>query len=1045
MSAFGKLDVIIMNLLKAFDSQITNLCDIETIDGHFSAPEKSVMVYKDGSCASIFRFNGIANVIGSTDYEDIIEQLTRTLEPFFKNRGHQLQVVFRKDLDASDSLDLVSAIQKHTAKTLQLDIEDLIEESRDKYKAFVYEEDCYFVLISRTALLDRTEVRMDNELKNKIRKEIQLPSMKKAQNILRPVSYLYDRHLSFVEKVFDDLKTSSIACFVEKLDIESALREIKRNANRSATSPNWKPVIPGQAARARMNGEPDINVPHRWKTDDDYNDGSEFLYPSIPDQILNTTGKVGAKNDKNIPDDEFFRVGSRVFAPVLFSVPPRMDNEHFNNLFSALNRAETHEDGIRRAIPYAISFMIGGDGMGPLMMKSLFSSILSFSSEQNRNINLAIAELRERKRDYEVIVKFKISAMTWGKTDPDSLQSLVLRKTHLIKAIEGWGGAQVKEYSGDASLAWQATIPGLSTKSIAPPAAAPLEGALKLFPVLRPTSPFPGGTIINRSLDGAILPYARFSDEQTTWITLVSGKPGSGKSVLMNHLNLESILSPGISRLPYIMIIDIGISSRGLIDTVRDALPHNLKHLAVYERLQNTKQYAINVFDTPLGQRMPLERDLAFKRSFITALITPSERDDPEEGMSSFVGRVIKESYRFFQTGLEKSRPKSYIPHDNEIVDKAMEELGIEFSGNQTIYYWDLVDTFFDNNMIYAAEVAQRYAVPCLGDLALVANGEIIKEEYKSKPELIDKFLTGLKEAQEEYEMFREPTKFELGSARVVSLDLQDLAGKDTSRAGVKKTNLLYMVSRQSFIQKIGYSLEDLPSIEPKYRSYFERIISQLIDEEKILMMDEYHKTKMASNSKASSPLQDQIMTDAREARKWKMDITLGSQKISDFGNILSIATTVFILDAGSPEERRDYTNLVGLNDTALEALNRFVHGPSAIGTTYIGMTETKRGRFVQLYTSTLGPMRLWALSTTSEDRKMRNLFYARINDQREARKALAYYFPKGGCKDVIEREKRLVFTDGTFVDEKAEEGIIETIADRLISDWNARKDRAEV
>ena len=55
------------------------------------------------------------------------------------------------------------------------------------------------------------------------------------------------------------------------------------------------------------------------------------------------------------------------------------------------------------------------------------------------------------------------------------------------------------------------------------------------------------------------------------------------------------------------------------------------------------------------------------------------------------------------------------------------------------------------------------------------------------------------------------------------------------------------------------------------------------------------------------------------------------------------------------------------------------------------------------------------------------------------------YYFPKGGCKDVIEREKRLAFSDGTFVDEKAEEGIIETIADRLITDWNARKDRAEV
>ena len=72
----------------------------------------------------------------------------------------------------------------------------------------------------------------------------------------------------------------------------------------------------------------------------------------------------------------------------------------------------------------------------------------------------------------------------------------------------------------------------------------------------------------------------------------------------------------------------------------------------------------------------------------------------------------------------------------------------------------------------------------------------------------------------------------------------------------------------------------------------------------------------------------------------------------------------------------------------------------------------------------------------------MRNIFYSRIMDQREARRALAYYFPKGGCKDIIEREKRLV-PEGVFIDEKAEEGIISTIAERLINDWNDRKEKS--
>ncbi|WP_144175912.1 hypothetical protein, partial [Pseudomonas sp. Kh13] len=83
------------------------------------------------------------------------------------------------------------------------------------------------------------------------------------------------------------------------------------------------------------------------------------------------------------------------------------------------------------------------------------------------------------------------------------------------------------------------------------PAAAPLGDAVAMLPLTRPASPFQEGSTIYRSLDGKILKYQRFSSQQTTWITLIAGKPGSGKSVLMNNNHFESCLMPGLTGLPY--------------------------------------------------------------------------------------------------------------------------------------------------------------------------------------------------------------------------------------------------------------------------------------------------------------------------------------------------------------------------------------------------------------------------------------------------------------------------------------------------------------
>lgn len=100
--------------------------------------------------------------------------------------------------------------QRSTADRLSLGIHDLIDESVAKYSQYVYDEDCYLVFWSRPALLDTVEAKLATQATNEFRKESNWRHAD-AQNLLRPISYLRDRHLSFVSKITDDLSSPSSA------------------------------------------------------------------------------------------------------------------------------------------------------------------------------------------------------------------------------------------------------------------------------------------------------------------------------------------------------------------------------------------------------------------------------------------------------------------------------------------------------------------------------------------------------------------------------------------------------------------------------------------------------------------------------------------------------------------------------------------------------------------------------------------------------------------------------------------------------------------
>ncbi|MGS0567172.1 type IV secretion protein DotO [Xanthomonas oryzae] len=1010
----GKLEAILLHVIGLLKSDVQEYCDLETVEGG------TTLVANDGSLASILRFNGTKSVMGRDQFERFISLLTTSLSVYFNGRGHQLQIVFRKDLDARMQLELNATQQRSTAAKLGLAVNDLIDENVEKYSQYVYDEECYMVFWSRPALLDSTESRMAQQETNQFRKETGWPSSRTAQNLLRPISYLLDRHVAYVSKMVDDLGSHEFGCSVELLDLAPALRAIKASVYPDYTSHEWAPSVPG------------TKIPFRWKKDADEKDMSELLYPTLPDQIMTASAEVGVKGKPNMADGTCVRIGSRWYAPMLLSHPPR-EPQYFNTLFNSLNRAETRENGDTRALPYSISFMLESDGMNGTGFKSLMASLLAITSERNRNINLALKELRERRRDGECIVKFRVAAMTWAGIDADSVKELALRKSKLWRTLEGWGNPTVYERTGNPMVAFQSNAVGLSYKHIGNPCPAPLPEALALLPLTRPASPFPTGSTIYRSLDGKVLRYQRFSSEQTTWITLLSGKPGSGKSVLMNNNHFESCLLPGLTRLPFIGIIDIGVSSSGFIDLVRDSLPEDMRHLAVYKRLQNAAFDCVNPMDTPLGLRKPLPKDREFLKNFLSILVTAPERSGkPYEGMSDFVGRMIDMAYLRKSDKLERASPVTYKPGHNKTVDEGVWKLGYPVMPATT--YWELVDVFFKAGMIYEAEVAQRFAVPVLDDLVAVASDteEVVPEYGDAKIEggrhLLPTFITGIREAIANYPVFSSNTQFDIGPARVISLDLQDVAieGGDSAK---KQTALMYMIARQSFMKKVAYSKEDLPHFDPMYRAFYDRMINEIVEEVKVMAMDEYHMTK------GQVGLVNQVMADGRTARKWNMELILASQLMEDFGELTKIATTKFILDAGNEETRKWLRSNIGLTEVEEQALTNYVHGPNAHGATFLAQFETKSAKCSQLFTMTPGPMRLWALSTTAEDRKLRGLLYEAM-PRPAARKLLAHRFPNGSCKKYVERLKEETYKGVDFVDDDMQASVIERLAEELIHEF---------
>ncbi len=968
----------------------SSYCELQTADS------ETVLVAHDGSLVSVLRLRGVTSLIGKEEFNHVQNGLQQSLQTVMSQPGHVIQVYFSYNKDeAHGEISEILTPATETAKRLGLNLDDLFKERINYLTGYCAHEEVYVVLWTRLKSLTSEQTKRAQKDKRKTIKKQNIPPFKSTQNLIAAIPDLRENHDSFVRSVMSDFNNYGLV--TELLKVHEAVYVMRKSADPEFTAREWRPSLPGDKITIKTTKEFTGEI-------------SDILWPSLARQIL-------PRDAENL-NLRTARVGDRIFATVFINLFPK-DIQTFVRLFSRT---------LQTQIPWRISFLFESDGLAGTAIRKALSSVLSVTSAQNRLIHDSLNLLNYIKLNTDdAVVKLRVSAATWAPEG--DVRLLRARASMLAKAIEGWGSCDVSEISGDAYEGVVSTMVGVSGTSVASSSIAPLSSVLHMLPLFRPASPWQHGAILFRSPDGKPWPYHPGSHHQTTWIDLFYARPGSGKSVLSNAINLAVCLSSGIQRLPRISIIDIGPSSSGLILLLKDALPADKKHLVAYHRLRMRSDYAINPFDTQLGCRYPTPQERAFLVNFLSLLATPIGSDKAYDGVADMSGLIVDELYK---SKADDGNPNIYAPGLEEGIDGILEEVGFVRDAQTT--WWEITDALFMAGFVHEALLAQRYAAPVLADVAAICRLPAIQDLYgkitaPTGESLMNAFARMISSAVREYPIISQVTRFDLGDARVVALDLDEVA-RSGGDAANRQTAVMYMLARYVLARHYFLTEDNVSDMPEAYRRYHQGRIAEIREDPKRIVCDEFHRTAKAQ------AVRDQVIQDMREGRKWKVQIALLSQSLDDFDDIMvEFATSVFIMDAGPEQAIRKTAEIFGLSSTAESALKTRVHGPREGGATFLAQFATKHGLNTQLLTATLGPVELWALSTTAEDVNIRNHLYKKIGPA-EARRVLSARFPSGTAAKMLEDRYAEYKEEGRVVDEEAKNGVLQGLVDEILTEY---------
>ncbi len=987
-------DKIFAPFQKSLRQTVSSFIRLETMEN------ETTLVSTDGSLVSYVKVEGSKQIIGDEEYNNIVNASNIKIGARFDRLGHAMQVYFVRDpARIRNTLEDQIHPSRVTANNIGMDLDDLFDEKVSHLERYLTHEEQYFVLWSRPSALTKNDLKRAGEsIKEEGKNWVQAANSQYPYGVLEP---LRTRHKSFITAMMTAFEEMGIECAL--MEVHDALNAIRSNIFPDRANPDWRACLPGDPIPPRA---PQSTV-----------DMSDILWPSLPNQITAADAKVLGKS--------VVRIGNVLWAGADMTLGP-MDSTPFPVLLNRLVEAD---------IPFRISFLIEGGGASAVAFRTFAATIMGPTNAGNSPIKYSLESLTKLARK-EPVVKIRISFATWCRVEEKS--QILDRLSVLLQSFESWGYCQVSDHSGDPLDCVMSSAMGIHCGGTAPSGIAPMIEIMKLLPWQRPSSPFETGAMIFRTPDGKIWPYQTGTNLTTTWFDLIFAQPGGGKSVLLNTLNFGTCITPGLSKLPYVAVIDIGPSSSGLISLIKEALPLSRQFEAAYFRLQMAHQYAINPFDTQLGCRYPLPDERSFLVELLTLLTTPPGYDKPYDGMQQLCGLVVDEMFRWRDDEAANAESRPYLPRLEMEIDAAIQKYNLHLPSDP--FWWDIVDKMFELDLPHLANIAQRHAVPTLNDAITASRKPQIRsllEETSvgvSAESVIGAFERMVTSAIREYPILSSVTQFEIADTRLCSLDLMDVAPQGDESAD-RQTSIMYMLARHALVRSWWMSADTLQNVPEKFREYHAIRLQDIGETPKRLNFDEFHRTSRSNAVRA------QVIRDVREGRKRGVQIVLTSQLIDDFDkDMVDLATGVWVLGTAiSDKAVQNVVDRFGLSNTAKHIMRYKLTGPKSIGAPALIVIGSTSGRYEQHIYNTLGPIELWAFSTSAEDVSIRNRLYTLLGAAR-ARQMLSMKFPGGSARNEI---RRRVLSNAESGDSRQSmiSGVIETIVEELVAESKASQE----
>lgn len=960
-----------LSIGQVFRTNLPSYYDIETSD------DEHTLISTSGAYVSGVRLYGCGIAVGPAEFVDISNNIAACLKPILKHQGHSVDFCISVDPDGA-ARDITDHARKLRAKSesLGLDFADMIEADRQAMKALAVKEEVFLAVWTRRERLQEDEINDGYKVLTELAGQVP-PMGRNTQDPITGIDALKVRHLAVVQTLIKQLQQQKI--MAEIMTAHEMCFTTREALYQERTPPNWKPLLPGD-------GIPLVSGPGILRRPESSEiDFSDLQAPSLASQVFEGDAERASRNS--------VRVGSRLFAPLTVEVPPR-EVVPFDVLQELLYDAK---------IPWRAMFRLDGGGLKFLMVRQQLASTLAAISKRNQRIAASFDDLEAADMDGEPAVRMRIAFSTWApENKPQLLKSRLAR---LSTCITGWGGCEPREKLGDVMSALMSTIPFASEHHAGNDGACHLKDLVRFLPLFRPASPWRKGSQLFRTIDGKLIPWEAGSSVQTTWVYALTGNPGSGKSVQLNNIIRCVLLSPGAKRLPRAAFLDIGPSAANFAESVQGSLPRAMRHQVKAYKWSMTDDYGVNMFDLPLGCRYPTAEHKSKLVSYLTCLVTPAERAEPYERMSEMASAVIDDLYgRFDDHNGGRGKPKPYSKGAEREVDDLLAQYDLMPKPGEFVTWFNVTDDLFRRGHTREASLAQRRAVPTLEDCSNVSKE--IAATYATimtavGQSMSDAFRSLIQAACRDYPNLARPTRFDIGEARIVAVDLSEVA-KGDSPAARKQTNVMTQVAMYATTWDYRLIDETVDSMvmPPMYRDFHLQRAREINEDLKWIIMDEFRRY---TNSPQTM---DEVEREAREGRKFGVGLILASQAPTDLPErIRAFVTGWFICDHGSNENLEHLRKILDLNETTADLLKEHVNGPRSTGAPFLAHFKTKFGTFTNVLVSTLGNVTLWGLTTTAEDAVVRRAVCSQLGAQR-GRKALASAYPSGGVKDVIEALK---------------------------------------